>query len=188
MRSEKDLISGCRENDPRAQTAFYNLYKGRLMGICRRYAKNREEAEDIFQEAFIKIFRSIRNLQKDEAVGSWVRQIVVNTAINYYHQHLKQANLQVDYDDVAQISSNDDHLHVLSQLGNEELVSLVNQLPDGYRMVFNLYVMDGFNHREIGEMLQIAENTSKSQLSRAKELLRKKLREIGIVNYEQPNG
>jgi RNA polymerase sigma factor (sigma-70 family) len=186
MRSEKDLIKGCRENDPRAQTAFYNLYKGRLMGICRRYAKNREEAEDIFQEAFIKIFKSIRTLQKDEAVGSWVRQIVVNTAINYYHQHLKQANLQVDYEGVMQ--SNDEHLNILGQLTSEEILTLINQLPDGYRMVFNLYVMEGYNHREIGEMLEIAENTSKSQLSRAKELLRRKLKEIGIVNYEQPNG
>jgi RNA polymerase sigma-70 factor (ECF subfamily) len=86
------------------------------------------------------------------------------------------------------MQSNDEHLHILGQLTSEELLTLINQLPDGYRMVFNLYVMEGYNHREIGEMLEIAENTSKSQLSRAKELLRKKLKEIGIVNYEQPNG
>lgn len=186
MRSEKDLIRGCQENDSRAQTAFYNLYKSRLMGICRRYAKSKEEAEDIFQEAFIKIFRSIRTVQKEEAIGSWIRQVVVNTAINYYHQHLKHNNQNTDYEEVTQTS--DDHLHIVGQLTNEELLRLINLLPDGYRMVFNLYVLDGFNHREIGEMLEISENTSKSQLSRAKELLRKKLKEIGIVNYEQPNG
>ncbi|MFN8354934.1 MAG: RNA polymerase sigma factor [Spirosomataceae bacterium] len=184
MVSEVEIILGCQQNDPRSQTAFYNMYKGRVMGICRRYARSTHEAEDIFQEAFVKIFRKIGHLQKIESISSWVKQVTVNTAINYYHQHLKDHLLDVDYQDVS--ISNDDHSLMYSHFSTEELMKFINRLPDGYRMVFNLYVIEGFNHVEIGEMLNISENTSKSQLSRAKELLRRQLKTVGIISYEQP--
>lgn len=184
MISEKDLVLGCQQNDPRSQTAFYNVYKSRVMGICRRYARSTHEAEDIFQEAFVKIFRKIEFLQKVESISSWVKQVTVNTAINYYHQHLKQHLTDVDYQDVS--ISNDDHKLLYSQFTTEELMKFINRLPDGYRMVFNLYVIEGYTHVEIGEMMGISENTSKSQLSRAKDLLRKQLKTVGIVSYEQP--
>ncbi len=182
MINEQDLVRACQRNDRKAQTAFYNMYKGKLMGVCRRYARSKEEAEDIYQEAFVKIFNNIKSLEKPEAVGAWVRKTVIHTAINYYHANLKfQQN--TDYETV--VLSNDDYPNILATLSNEDLLALIHQLPDGYRMVFNLYVIDGYNHNEIGQMLGISENTSKSQLSRAKELLRKQLKKLGIVSYER---
>lgn len=182
MINEQDLVRACQRNDRKAQTAFYNMYKGKLMGVCRRYARSKEEAEDIYQEAFVKIFNNIKSLEKPEAVGAWVRKTVIHTAINYYHANLKfQQN--TDYETV--VLSNDDYPNILATLSSEDLLALIHQLPDGYRMVFNLYVVDGYNHNEIGQMLGISENTSKSQLSRAKELLRKQLKKLGIVSYER---
>jgi RNA polymerase sigma factor (sigma-70 family) len=182
MLTEKDLLIGCQKHDPKAQTAFYNRYKSKLMGVCKRYAKSAEDAEDIFQDAFIKIFNNIHTLQKAESVNHWVKQVVVNTAINFYHQNLKYKN-HIDYEDVNE--PNHEYQSILANLSTEELLVLINELPDGYRMVFNLYVIDGYNHIEIGEMLGVSENTSKSQLSRAKEHLRRKLKALGIINYER---
>ena len=182
MINEQELVKACQNNDRKAQTAFYNLYKGKLMGICRRYTRTPDEAEDIYQEAFVKIFKNIHSLEKAGAVGAWVRKTVIHTAINYYHANLKFQN-NTDYDNI--LLSNDDYPNVLAGLSNEELLALINQLPDGYRMVFNLYVIDGYSHAEIGELLGVSENTSKSQLSRAKEMLRKQLKPMGIISYER---
>jgi RNA polymerase sigma factor (sigma-70 family) len=179
---EQGLVKACQNNDRKAQTAFYNLYKGKLMGVCRRYTRTPDEAEDIYQEAFVKIFNNIHSLEKAGAVGAWVRKTVIHTAINYYHANLKFQN-NTDYDNI--LLSNDDYPNVLAGLSNEELLTLINQLPDGYRMVFNLYVIDGYSHAEIAELLGVSENTSKSQLSRAKELLRKQLKPMGIISYER---
>jgi RNA polymerase sigma factor (sigma-70 family) len=182
MINEQHLVKASKNNDRKAQTAFYNLYKGKLMGVCRRYTRTPDEAEDIYQEAFVKIFNNIHTLEKAGAVGAWVRQTVIRTAINYYHANLKfQQN--TDYENT--VLSNDDYPNLLANLSNEELLTLINQLPDGYRMVFNLYVIDGYSHAEIGQMLGVSENTSKSQLSRAKELLRKQLKPMGIISYER---
>lgn len=182
MTNEQELVSACQNNDRKAQTTFYNLYKGKMMGICRRYTRTLNEAEDVYQEAFVKIFNNIKSLEKTGAVGAWVRKIVVNTAINYYHANLKfQQN--TDYKDL--VDTSDEYPNLFAKLSNEELLKLINQLPDGYRMVFNLYVIDGYTHAEIGEMLGVSENTSKSQLSRAKELLRKQLKPLGIIRYER---
>ncbi len=181
MSKEVELILACQRNDRKAQTAFYNMYKGKMMGICRRYARTKVEAEDIFQEAFIKIFNNVATLEKPEAVGAWVRKTVIHTAINYYYANVKFQN-QIDYETVTE--SNQSYENILASLSTEELLKLIHQLPDGYRMVFNLYVIDGYNHLEIGEILGISENTSKSQLSRAKELLRKQLKKLGMTSYE----
>ncbi|MDJ1466217.1 RNA polymerase sigma factor [Cytophagaceae bacterium DM2B3-1] len=180
--SDKELILGCQQNDPKSQTAFYQKYKGRLMGICRRYAKNPEEAEDILQESFIKIFRSIAEIRNPDAIVGWMKRIVTNTALNYYRSQLHYPQT-VDYQDISH--SNDDYWKLMAQLSNEEIVKVINTLPDGYRIVFNLYVIDGYDHAEIGQMLGISENTSRSQLFKARDVLKKKLKELGIVNYEQ---
>ncbi|MCU0324317.1 MAG: RNA polymerase sigma factor [Spirosomaceae bacterium] len=177
MQREIELVLGCQRNDPKAQAAFYNLYKGRLLGICRRYARTVMEAEDIFQEAFIKIFNKIHDLQKVESVEYWVKSLVVRTAIDHYRQAHNERQF-VDYTLLENESDGD--FGVISKISRDELVSIINQLPDGYRMVVNLYLIDGYEHNEIAKLLQISEGTSKSQLSRAKVILRKKLEEIGV--------
>lgn len=119
MRNEIELVLGCQRNDPRAQAAFYNLYKGRLLGVCRRYARTVMEAEDIFQEAFIKIFNKINDLQKPESVEYWVKSLVVRTAIDHYRQNSNERQF-VDYQVIENFSEPD--IGIVSQLGHEEIV------------------------------------------------------------------
>lgn len=178
MRNEVELVLGCQRNDPRAQAAFYNLYKGRLLGVCRRYARTVMEAEDIFQDAFIKIFNKIGDLQKPESVEYWVKSLVVRTAIDHYRQNSNERQF-VDY--AALENHGEADIGVVSRMSHEEIVGVVNQLPDGYRMVVNMYLIDGYEHNEIAKILGISEGTSKSQLSRAKVHLRKTLQEMGVV-------
>lgn len=140
------------------------------MAVCVRYTKSRFEAEDIFHEAFVKVFKHIGNYKGEGSFEGWARRIFVNTAINHYNKHRKHQT-DLDYSTVAEVVPATDD--VVSVLSGKELLALIDQLPEGYKMVFNLYVMEGYNHAEIGEMLQIAEGTSKSQLAKAKAYLKK---------------
>lgn len=174
--NERELVLACKRNDPKAQTAFYNLYKGRLLGVCRRYARTEAEAEDIFQEAFIKIFKNLHSLEKIESVNYWVKSSVIRTAIDHY-RHTNHEREQVGYEFVADFTERDEN--IFSSLSREQILNIINTLPDGYRMVINLYLIDGYTHAEIAEMLNVTEGTSKSQLSRGRDLLKKELMKIG---------
>ncbi len=182
MYSDQKLVKLCQQNNAKAQRELYEKYKSRLMGLSVRYTKLREEAEDVFQEAYVKIFKNIKQLQKVESLEKWMKQTLVNTAINYYHKH-KRHKGHVDYE-VVQIA-NADYEKIIGRLANDELLTVINRLPEGYKMVFNLYVIENYNHKEIGEMLKISENTSKSQLSRAKVFLKKELENLGIKKFER---
>lgn len=181
--TETDLLQACQRHDVRAQTTLYNTYKSRLMGLCRRYARSQPEAEDMFHEGFVRIFQQLHTLEQAAKLLPWMKRVMVNTAINVYHKNHKQ-QAETDLDDAWEHSSAD-HIDMLARVSTEELLRLIEQLPDGYRIVFNLYVIDGYNHLEIAAMLGIAEGTSKSQLARAKTLLKLKLKPLGIVNYEE---
>ncbi|TAE29434.1 MAG: RNA polymerase sigma factor [Cytophagales bacterium] len=181
--TESDLLEGCKRHDVRAQTALYNKYKSRLMGLCRRYARSEPEAEDMFHEGFIRIFGQLHTLEQAEKLLPWMKRVMVNTAINVYYKNQKQHS-ETDIDDAWSLSTGD-HVDLIARMGTEELLKLIEQMPDGYRMVFNLYVIDGYNHAEIGELMGIAEGTSKSQLARAKGMLKNKLKTLGIINYEE---
>jgi RNA polymerase sigma-70 factor (ECF subfamily) len=178
------LLEACLRNDSKAQFDLYEKYKARMKGLCRRYARAEEDAEDIFQDAFVRIFQHIHTVQSANTLLYWMKKICVNTAINHYHKHLKE-QLHVSEEVLAYQSSNDNEL-ILSKLSTNELLSIINELPDGFRVVFNMYAIDGFQHNEIAEHLGISESTSKSQYSRAREWLRKRLKNIGIVAYETP--
>lgn len=181
--TESDLLQACQRHDVRAQTTLYNQYKGRLMGLCRRYARSQPEAEDMFHEGFIRIFQQLHTLEQAEKLLPWMKRVMVNTAINVYHKNHRQ-KAEIELDEAWERTSGD-HADTISRLSTEELLKVIEQLPDGYRMVFNLYVIDGYNHAEIAGMMEIAEGTSKSQLARAKNLLKTKLKTLGIVNYEE---
>ncbi|MFL5728417.1 MAG: RNA polymerase sigma factor [Cytophagaceae bacterium] len=162
------ILSGCKNNNPKAQQLLYSRFAYKTMGICLRYCKSRMEAEDVLQEAFIKIFQKISEFRGDGSLEGWVKRIVVTTAINYYHANKKRnadANIE-DYPETA-FEQNE----AISNLSSEELLALVGQLPEGYKMVLNLYAIEGYAHKEIAEMLGISEGTSKSQLSRARSML-----------------
>lgn len=171
MDLEEDIIAGCKQGKAAFQEKLYSLYSRRMMAVCMRYTKSRFEAEDIFHEAFVKVFKHIDSYSGGSFEG-WVRRIFVNTAINHWHQNRKY-EFQMDYSTIEESTSAGDD--IISSISGQELMLLINQLPEGYKVIFNLYVVEGYNHREIAEMLNIAEGTSKSQLAKAKSHLKKTL-------------
>lgn len=166
---ETEIIQGCLENKASAQEKLYALYSRRMMAICLRYTRSRVEAEDIFHEAFIKVFKNIHTWQGGSFEG-WMRRIFVNTAINHFHQNRKYFD-HVDSSYAETMLSSSDN--IIAELSNQELLDLISRLPEGYKMIFNLHVVEGYNHNEIAGMLDIAEGSSKSQLSKAKAHLKK---------------
>jgi RNA polymerase sigma-70 factor (ECF subfamily) len=182
--SLRELVLACQQQKPRAQHAFYERYKSRLLGVCRRYARTEAEAEDIFQEAFIKIFTHIQELQNPEAADSWVRSILIRTAINYYNRTTQPNDRFSSYDDQVETVASDDYEGLIRQLTLDALLTFIQQLPDMYRIVVNLYLVEGYNHGEIAELLTIPETTVRSQYSRARQLLIKTLQQNGIERHE----
>lgn len=167
--TEKEIIEGCLRKEAAAQEKLYALFSRRMMAVCLRYTNSRFEAEDIFHEAFVKVFANIHTWKGGSFEG-WMRRIFVNTAINHYHQNRKYFDhVDVAYAETRLSSSGD----VIGELSAQELLDLVNNMPDGYRLIFNLHVVEGYNHNEIAAMLNIAEGSSKSQLSKAKAYLKK---------------
>ncbi|MEQ9099751.1 MAG: sigma-70 family RNA polymerase sigma factor [Imperialibacter sp.] len=180
----EELVKKCIKSDRKAQEAFFDHFKRQVMGVCVRYAVDEEEAKDIFQDAFVKIFLHLKKVRDVVALPAWVKQVAVTTAINHFHK-TKKHKYDTDLEGIVETAS-DDHRMLVQQIDNNTLVELVNTLPAGYKMVFNLYVVEGYTHPEIAEKLKISENTSKSQLSRAKAMLRTLLEKKGIkslTNY-----
>lgn len=182
--SVASLVKACQQQDPRAQTVFYERYKSRMTGICRRYAKTVAEADDIFQDAFVKIFNSIGDLKEPDAVDGWVKVTVVRTAINYYHRTTREQELHDSLDGMDIQLESDDYAKLMDQMNVRDLLEMINELPDKYRTVINLHLIDGYTHTEIGEMLSISDATSRSQFMRGRNLLLKKLELKGIVHHE----
>ena len=149
------LVKKCQKKNRQAQQELYGLFKNKMMGLCLRYATRKEEADDIFQEAFIKVFRNIKNVREAEKLEGWIRRIMVNTAINHYHSP-HNSDLLRQIDEETEVESNHDYEDTIDRLHNNQLLELIGTLPDGYRMVFNLHVVDGYSHLEIAEMLNIS--------------------------------
>lgn len=179
----KELFEQCKRMEPKAQRALYDLYKARLMGLCRRYTKNTEDARDILQESFIKIFSKLGQADTFEKLDSWIKTIAVRTAIDHYHKTKRlglRAYSERDYEATAY-----DYEIILENLSDEALLAAIHSLPEGCQLVFNLFEVEGYSHVEIGELLNVSEATSRSQLHRAKFLLKQKLSQLGITRYEK---
>jgi RNA polymerase sigma-70 factor (ECF subfamily) len=171
--ADLDLVKRCLADDRLAQERFYNLYKGRMMAVCTRYMGNRELAADVFQEAYIKAFRLLSNWRGDGPLEAWLRRIMVSTALNELRKK-KLAWLEEVADGFVlspQFNS------AMSHLSEQELLRMIAALPPGYRTVFNLYVIEGYDHKEIAEMLGVSDATSRSQLMKARVLLQKRILE-----------
>ena len=169
VQEESKVIKKCLRNNAKAQKALYDLHKVKWFMICLRYAPNKGEAEDMLQEGLISVFNNLKQYDPKRATFSaWSNKVMVNAALQYLRKW-KNLNLNQSIDDYEeQFAENDDIVDILSA---KELNSFVQKLPDGYRVVFNLYVMEGYKHREIADMLSISENTSKTQLFKAKKML-----------------
>ncbi len=179
MMSDQKIIELCAKHDRKAQQGLYDRYSRLLLGVCLRYASDKAEAEDILQESFLKIFNSINEYSGKGSFIGWLRKIAVNTAITHYHKNLKYKY----HVEIEEFVSTETGVTSFEEdfFTSEELFMVLNELPAGYRMVFNLYAVEGYKHKEIAEILGIDTNTSKSQYSRAKASLREKLEKLGKV-------
>lgn len=177
MISEIDLIKLCHKNDRKGQQYLFDQYKRKVMGICLRYASCRMEADDIFQESFIRVFRSLdkENASEIKSLDAWITQITKNTAINMYQRNKYKYDISLEKLINDEAVTTDES--ALEKLSSDDLLLLIQSMPSGFRIIFNLFIMDGLNHKEIAEALTISESTSRSQLSRAKNWLREKLAE-----------
>jgi RNA polymerase sigma factor (sigma-70 family) len=179
FKTELEILIGCQNRLPKAQTALYNMYKGRLLGVCRRYCRTLAEAEDVFQDAFVKIFLKIETINKAESLGAWVKSVVINTATDHYRKSVKINNLVEikDYDFAEEDSEID-----FEYIERDRLLQIISSMPTGYRLAINLYYIDSYKHHEIAEQLGISVSTSKSQLFHAKAWLKDK---IGVIKHEE---
>ena len=167
--TDEDLVRDCSRGDSRAQRALYERFSRRMFGICLRYTSSREEAEDILQEGFVKVFQAIGMWRAVGPLENWVKKIIVNTALDHY----RQQHTRIEETELFENSG--EGVEPLQQYHAQELLRIIQKLPSGYRTVFNLYAIEGYNHKEIAEMLNVTEGTSKSQYARARTHLTKML-------------
>jgi len=169
--SEEQLIRQCRKNNAAAQEKLYRQYASRMLALCRRYVSDRDQAEEIMILGFTKVFRKLDQFEFKGSFEGWIRRIMVNESLTFIRKN-KNMYLEVD---IEQANREPDYARLDDHLQAADLLKLIDQLPTGYRTVFNLYVIEGYSHKEIADRLKISENTSKSQLSRARTLLQKHL-------------
>ncbi len=170
--SDEKLIKGCQKGKREFQQALYDKYCDGMYLVALRYSKMQQEAEDILQEAFLKVFNNIKTFRKDSSLAYWIKRIVVNTALNHQRSKLYLYPM-VDVSDLTNRSVDE---AAISNLSYEELLKMIQKLPQGCQVIFNLFAIEGYKHNEIAEMLKISEGTSKSQYSRAKSILLQNIR------------
>ena len=162
--SEEQIREGCFRGDRRFQQMLYDMFSSKMFGVCMRYANEYNAAQDLLQEGFVKVFRNIDKFRGEGSFEGWVRRIFVNTAIEHYR---KQVNLYALVDNDAKAYENYDS-NALETLKEQDIVKMIQKLSHGYRTVFNLYVVEGYSHKEIADALQITESTSRSNLVKAR--------------------
>jgi RNA polymerase sigma-70 factor (ECF subfamily) len=179
--TEAQLIKKCCQRDRKAQRELYDRYSAAMLMVCMRYSKSRDDAEDILQEAFIKIFRNIENFKTQSTLGYWIKRIVVNTALNFQRGKLYLFPM-VDLDHISNKTWDE---NIISSYSLDELLKMIQSLPIGCQVIFNLYAIEGYKHKEIASMLDISQGTSKSQFARARTLLQQKITKANSINYEK---
>ena len=173
------LVKKCVDGDQRAQRMLFEKFAPKMLGVCMRYSKSSEQAEDVLQDGFVKVFTKLSYYKGDGSLEGWIRRIIVNTALDQIRKNAKfQSDVALDdVDYKLELKGN-----VLENLAAEDLLQLINEMPAGYKVVFNMFAIEGYSHKEIAEELNVSENTSKSQYSRARAYLKKKLEDI---NFER---
>jgi RNA polymerase sigma-70 factor (ECF subfamily) len=181
MPTEEEIIAGCIRSDRKSQKALYDLFASKMLAISMRYCKGQLEAEDVLQEAFIKVFDHIKNFRGESKLYTWIKRIVINTALNHQRSKLYLYPMV----DVDTLKHKEDREVLLSSFSYQDLLKMIQNLPSGCQVIFNLYAVEGYQHNEIAEMLSISEGTSKSQYARAKYLLKNMLSEQEGERYEK---
>ncbi len=171
--TEKQLIESCLKNERKAQKELYELYSRKMMGVCLRYTGDSETAKDMLQDGFIKIFASLASFQFNGSFEGWMRRIFVNTCL----EHLRKNDVLHDAADLEHSAAplSESNFSVVETLSARDLLKIIGELPNGFRMIFNMYEIEGYSHKEIADALGITESTSRSQLTRAKQLLKNRI-------------
>jgi RNA polymerase sigma-70 factor (ECF subfamily) len=164
----EEIIEGCYKGSRKHQEALYNMFASKMFGVCLTYTKDRELAQDILHDGFFKVFKKFDKYDNSWSLNAWIRRIIVNTAIDHFRKTNRISN--VDFQESPYLAGTYDEITEISK--TSDLSNIINMLPKGARTVFNLYTIEGYKHQEIAEMLSISEGTSKSQLSKAKSVLR----------------
>ncbi|HEX5625058.1 MAG TPA: sigma-70 family RNA polymerase sigma factor [Saprospiraceae bacterium] len=165
------IIQGCLQGDRISQKKLFDRFAGKMLAVCSRYARHKMEAEDLLQDGFIKVYTNLDQYKFEGPFEQWIRKIMINNAI----KNCNRKSFQNEYsagDDLPEFSEEPEIIESMAEL---ELIKMINELPDGYRMVFNLYAIEGYSHKEISETLNIEESTSRSQLVKARKVLQDKL-------------
>lgn len=171
------------DNTQNAKDLLYRYFAPRMYGICLRFAGNKMEADDILHEGFIRVFTKLNNFRNEGSLEGWIRRTIINTAINYYRRNSRYSKMS----ELDNLDLPSDHYNVVyDNISRDELLEIIQELPSGYRTVFNLNVVEGYTHKEIGKLLNISDNTSKSQLNRARLLLQKKIRVRSMEKVKVP--
>lgn len=172
--AETDLIKGCLEGNRRMQKQLYDQFSSKMYAVCLRYMGNSDDAQDVLQEGFIKVYKNLERFRGDGSFEGWVRRIFVNTAI----EQIRKKKIDVSITEKEEETIEFKTISAVDKINEKDLLKIVQELSPGYRTVFNLYIVEGFGHKEIGEMMGISEGTSKSQLARARMILQEKLKNI----------
>ena len=170
--SESDLIKGCIAGDRRIQEELYRRFSPKMYAVCLRYANNADDAQDLLQEGFIKVYRNLHRFRAEGSFEGWIRRVFVNTSIEHFRKKSTRLSMVTDKEENT---IEDADITALHKMAEKDIINIIQELSPGYRTVFNLYVVEGYSHKEIGELLGISEGTSKSQLARAKGVLQKKI-------------
>jgi RNA polymerase sigma-70 factor (ECF subfamily) len=168
--TDEELVSGCLIKNPLAQKELYDRFSRKMMGLCARYCDNTEEAEDVLQNGFVNVFANISSFKATGPLEGWIRKIMINTALSNIRKN-KKFKLNVELESVEYFLTSP--AKTTDNIDTKELLNIIQKLPTGFKTVFNLYAIEGYSHKEIGDMLQISEGTSKSQYARAKQYLQK---------------
>ncbi|MBP7407288.1 MAG: sigma-70 family RNA polymerase sigma factor [Flavobacteriales bacterium] len=177
--TERELIKGCLEGERRCQEILYSRYARRMYAVCLRYARHELEAQDLMQEGFIRVFEKLKDFRMEGSFEGWIRRIMVHTSINQY----RKKSFQQERFGMERMPEGEVGPEAVGRLGEAELLAMVSSLPDGYRMVFNLYAVEGYDHAEIAELLGCGESTSRSQLAKARRLLQMKINASSTPAY-----
>ena len=179
MLPDQKLVELCLKKNPKALDELYNRLSSKMFGVCLRYAKNRDDAQDLLHDGFVKVFTGLHEYKGNGSLEGWIRRIMVNTAINFYKRKAGRFFGLTDEEEENIVGYNED---AIEQISTKELLHFINEMPDGYRLVFNMHVIEGYKHVEISELLGISEATSKTQFMKARRYLMKKVKQLEYEN------
>jgi RNA polymerase sigma factor (sigma-70 family) len=187
--TEEAILEGCIAGKRHSQKQLYDRYAAEMLSVCRRYARSRDEAEDLLQEGFVKVFSNIRSFRGEGSLAGWIKRIMINLAINQTKKN-KRVPYMEDIEEIHETEIVPEEVPAELPVDGNTMMEWIHSLPEGYRMVFNLYVFEEMSHKAIGEMLEISENTSKTQLLKARRWLQKKVNEYAVkkrfaINHER---